>query len=127
MTAQGPTQAHVLIAILDLLGKVAKKVDAIEARSKGRLPSQKRRKRHIKAHVRTALAQITERTAGAHGRTVEDMLGQERDHATAHARQACMTACRDAGHTIEDIALFMCRDTSTVQHGIKAHRKRVAA
>lgn len=124
MTTQNLTIPHVLVAILDLLGSVAKKVDAMEARSKGNLPSTNSRKRHIKAHVRVALSMIVTRTAEVHERTIKEILSDNRSQAIAHARQASMAACRDAGHVLEDIAIFMRRDVSTVRHGIEMHRKR---
>lgn len=82
---------------------------------------QSRRKRGSPEGIHAAI----ELASGIHGVHVEDILGEDRSAKIAEARQAAMLFAHEDGNSTVQIGEYMGRDPSTVNHGIKAARKRL--
>lgn len=68
--------------------------------------------------------QIVEAVAAQHGVKPQDILGPDRTHYVAMARQEVMYHARLAGLSLAQIGRALGRDHSTVLAGIAAHKRR---
>jgi len=79
------------------------------------------RKRGSAASIFAAI----EQASGVHGVASKAILGDDRTAKIAQARQAAMLFAHEDGNSTVQIGEYMGRDPSTVNHGIKAARKRL--
>lgn len=118
--------------------RLASRVTALEkADAANRAVIENLRKRLYEAPEATAappaprrqkIAEIVQETAYLHGFMPADLVGQCRKADVCRARQAAMSAAHDAGYSLKQIGNALGgRDHTTILHGIKAHRTRVAA
>lgn len=70
--------------------------------------------------IRDIASQVSEATGVPH----KAILGVRRDARTVQARQLVMYIARREGLSLKRIGYAMCRDHSTVRHGIEAEKKR---
>ncbi|MDF2140831.1 helix-turn-helix domain-containing protein [Paenirhodobacter sp. CAU 1674] len=72
-----------------------------------------------------SMRSILVRAAMEYGVAVSDITGPSMTQHVSSIRQQVMSDMRAAGYTLGQIGRVLQRDTSTVQHGIKAHTSRV--
>jgi chromosomal replication initiator protein len=83
---------------------------------------------HYKRGSVKELMEIAERTAAAHGVTVQDLKSQSRERRIAWPRQEAMAwAYETCRFSLTRIGAFYNRDHTTVLHGIRAAEKRRVA
>ena len=70
--------------------------------------------------IRGIAAEVAESTGVPH----KAIMGVRRDARTVQARQLVMYIARRQGLSFERIGYAMCRDHSTVVHGVRAEEKR---
>lgn len=73
--------------------------------------------------MRAIVAEVAEK----YGVALGDVISNRRDHAIAIVRQEAMFRCRfETSNSLAAIGRVFDRDHSTVSHGIRAHKQRMA-
>jgi chromosomal replication initiation ATPase DnaA len=81
--------------------------------------------RHMEVTTR-ALMEIAAMAAADNGLTLDELRSDDRSWGVSHTRQYAMHLMAEAGHSGPVIGRFFGRDHTTVQHGIRAARARIA-